>query len=56
SRSPSESQFVIVTDFNGVVNGFLIDKISRIHRVSWEVLESVTPLSGELDDDCIVAS
>ncbi|MFA0045103.1 chemotaxis protein CheV, partial [Vibrio sp. 10N.261.51.A1] len=55
-RSPSESQFVIVTDFNGVVNGFLIDKISRIHRVSWEGLESVTPLSGEQGDDCIVAS
>ncbi|MFA0193742.1 chemotaxis protein CheV [Vibrio sp. 10N.222.55.E8] len=56
SRDPSESQFVIVTDFNGVVNGFLIDKISRIHRVSWGDLESVPPLSGEYGDDCIVAS
>ena len=55
-RAPSESQFVIVTDFNGVVNGFLIDKISRIHRVSWEDLESVSPLSGDHGDDCIVAS
>lgn len=27
---------VIVTEFNGVVNGFIVDAISRIHRLSWE--------------------
>lgn len=56
NKEPDDSQFVIVTDFNGVVNGFLIDKISRIHRVSWDKLDSVSSLSGEREDDCIVAS
>lgn len=27
---------VIVTEFNGVVNGFMVDAITRIHRLSWE--------------------
>ncbi len=27
---------VIVTEFNGVVNGFIVDAITRIHRISWE--------------------
>ncbi len=27
---------VIVTEFNGVVNGFIVDAITRIHRLSWE--------------------
>mgnify|MGYP002403867233 CR=1 FL=1 len=27
---------VIVTEFNGVVNGFIVDAITRIHRLSWK--------------------
>lgn len=27
---------VIVTEFNGVVNGFIVDAITRIHRISWQ--------------------
>lgn len=55
-RSPGKEQFVIVTDFNGTTNGFLIDHITRIHRVSWTDLQSVTNLAPSDNDNCVVAS
>lgn len=55
-KQPSSNQFVIVTDFNGVTNGFLIDSISRIHRVSWSDLEAAGEISLAGEDNCIVAS
>ncbi|CAM3177771.1 chemotaxis protein [Moritella viscosa] len=55
-REPKKEQFVIVTDFNGITNGFLIDHITRIHRVSWSNLETVTNLASSDHDNCVVAS
>ncbi|MCV5641091.1 chemotaxis protein CheW, partial [Escherichia coli] len=40
TRQDLERKFVIVTDFNKMTNGFLIDSISRIHRISWNDVES----------------
>lgn len=51
-----DKQLVIVTDFNGVVNGFLIDDINRIHRVSWDQMESPEKISVSDENDCIVAT
>ncbi len=34
--SVTKKSRVIVTEFNGVVNGFIVDAITRIHRLSWE--------------------
>ncbi len=31
-----ENQIVIVTEFNSVVNGFLVDSVNRINRLNWE--------------------
>ncbi len=31
-----EKQIVIVTEFNSVVNGFLVDGVNRINRLNWE--------------------
>lgn len=55
-KQPSSDQYVIVTDFNGVTNGFLIDSINRIHRVSWSDLEAAGEISLAGEDNCIVAS
>ena len=35
SNSNNEEQIVIVTEFNNVVNGFLVDGVNRIHRLNW---------------------
>ncbi len=31
-----EKQIVIVTEFNSVVNGFLVDNVNRINRLNWK--------------------
>ncbi|MCP5003464.1 MAG: chemotaxis protein CheV, partial [Planctomycetes bacterium] len=35
-RETEERQIVIVTEFNNVVNGFLVDGVNRINRLNWE--------------------
>ncbi|MGX9419048.1 chemotaxis protein CheW [Vibrio sp. RC27] len=55
-KPPTDNQYVIVTDFNGVTNGFLIDSINRIHRVSWNDLAAAGEISLAGEDNCIVAS
>ncbi|MDE1313755.1 chemotaxis protein [Vibrio aestuarianus] len=50
-----ERKFVIVTDFNRMTNGFLIDSISRIHRISWNDVESPSQFLEAGEQDCVVA-
>ncbi|NOH62217.1 chemotaxis protein [Vibrio sp. RE88] len=50
-----EKKFVIVTDFNRMTNGFLIDSISRIHRISWNDVESPSQFLEAGEQDCVVA-
>lgn len=35
---------VLVTEFNSVVTGFLIEGVNRIHRISWQDLQPMNPL------------
>ncbi len=32
----NENQIVIITEFNNVVNGFLVSDVNRIYRQNWE--------------------
>ncbi|SHO56162.1 chemotaxis protein [Vibrio quintilis] len=50
-----ESKYVIVTDFNRMTNGFLIDSVSRIHRISWNDVESPSQFLEAGEQDCVVA-
>lgn len=49
------NKFVIVTDFNRMTNGFLIDSVSRIHRISWNDVESPSQFLEAGEQDCVVA-
>ncbi|WP_415713509.1 chemotaxis protein [Maridesulfovibrio sp.] len=40
-----ERRMVLVTEFNEVVSAFLVSGVNRIHRISWQELES---LQGEM--------
>src|SRR5690606_14253670 len=51
----NSNKVVIVTDFNKMANGFLIDSVSRIHRVSWEDVESPSQFLEAGENDCVVA-
>ncbi|KXF80929.1 chemotaxis protein CheV [Enterovibrio coralii] len=53
--SDVDSKVVIVTDFNRMSNGFLVDSVSRIHRISWEEVESPSQFLEASDQDCVVA-
>lgn len=55
TRQDLERKFVIVTDFNKMTNGFLIDSISRIHRISWNDVESPSQFLEAGEQDCVVA-
>lgn len=49
--SVTKKSRVIVTEFNGVVNGFIVDAITRIHRLSWEqVVPPPSDISLSLGD------
>lgn len=50
-----DDKVVIVTDFNRMSNGFLVDGVSRIHRISWEEVESPSQFLEASDQDCVVA-
>jgi two-component system chemotaxis response regulator CheV len=50
-RYPSDADKVVVTEFNNVVNAFLVSGVNRIHRLSWERIDppnrQVSVFSGE---------
>lgn len=50
-----KNKYVIVTDFNKMTNGFLIDSVSRIHRISWNDVESPSQFLEAGEQDCVVA-
>lgn len=53
--SDVDKKVVIVTDFNLMSNGFLVDGVSRIHRISWEEVESPSQFLEASEQDCVVA-
>ncbi|WGY46793.1 MULTISPECIES: chemotaxis protein [unclassified Vibrio] len=55
TSSVNSNKYVIVTDFNRMTNGFLIDSISRIHRISWNDVESPSQFLESGEQDCVVA-
>lgn len=55
SAGEHERKNVIVTDFNRMSNGFLVDGVSRIHRISWEEVESPSQFLESGEQDCVVA-
>ena len=41
--APTNSPKVIVSEFNRVINAFLVSGVNRIHRLSWEQVEAPDP-------------
>ncbi|SDB59841.1 two-component system, chemotaxis family, response regulator CheV [Desulfonatronum thiosulfatophilum] len=50
---PEEEGKVIVTEFNSVVTAFRVSGVNRIHRISWEEVESPGPYLASFSSDCI---
>lgn len=39
TKTGTERPIVLVTNFNAATNGFLIDSVNRIHRLSWDQID-----------------
>ncbi|CAN2042876.1 two-component system, chemotaxis family, chemotaxis protein CheV [Candidatus Magnetomoraceae bacterium gMMP-15] len=46
-KNISERPVVLVTEFNNMVNGFIIDAINQIHRLSWNDIKPLNPVLGK---------
>ncbi len=44
---------VIITEFNNVTSGFMVHTASRIHRVSWEKVESPSGIMDQAEKECV---
>lgn len=53
SQVPSENKKVIVTEFNHVINSFLVSGVTRIHRLSWEQIEPPDPNLSKFSEGSI---
>ncbi|WP_045212044.1 chemotaxis protein [Desulfonatronovibrio magnus] len=40
NRPDKDTEKVIITEFNKLINGFLVSGVTRIHRLSWEQIEA----------------
>ncbi|MBF0274941.1 MAG: chemotaxis protein CheV [Nitrospinae bacterium] len=54
SKPDESKKRVIVTEFNGIYNGFSVYSVSRIHRISWKQVTSPSDIIEEGGSDCIV--
>lgn len=43
----SITRIVLVTEFNGAVNGFLVDGVNRIHRINWNQMQPAGSFLGQ---------
>ena len=46
---------VIITEFNQVVNGFLVNAVTRIHRISWNDVMQPEELTKGDEENCITS-
>ncbi len=46
---------VIITEFNEVVNGFLVNEVTRIYRISWKDVMQPEELAQSDDKNCITS-
>ncbi|MEE8483705.1 MAG: chemotaxis protein, partial [Nitrospinota bacterium] len=44
---------VLITEFNNVTNGFMVHTASRIHRISWEKVESPSGIMNRAEKECV---
>ncbi len=52
-RKKSDSAKVIVTEFNYIINSFLVSGVNRIHRLSWEQVEPPDDHISKFSSGCI---
>jgi len=44
SQESSDRKVILVTEFNHMITGFVVDGINQIHRLTWEDLKIINPI------------
>ena len=56
SKAKNPNEPIIVTEFNGMITGFLVSGVTQIHRVSWQDVESPSRYFASMDTNCITGT
>lgn len=54
-RSRNEHEVILVTEFNGIVTGFLVSGVTQIHRVSWRDVKPPSQYLSHMETNCITS-
>lgn len=55
-RAQDVNEPIIVTEFNGVITGFLVSGVTQIHRVNWAEVEPPSKYFSSMETNCITGT
>ncbi|WP_316897484.1 chemotaxis protein [Pseudodesulfovibrio indicus] len=55
-RAKDVNEPIIVTEFNGMITGFLVSGVTQIHRVNWAEVEPPNKYFTTMDTNCITGT
>lgn len=55
-RAKDVNEPIIVTEFNGMITGFLVSGVTQIHRVNWREVEPPSKYVSQMDTNCITGT
>jgi len=55
-RAKDVNEPIIVTEFNGMITGFLVSGVTQIHRVNWADVEPPSKYFSSMDTNCITGT
>lgn len=55
-RATEENEPIIVTEFNGMITGFLVSGVTQIHRVNWANVEPPSKYVANMEMNCITGT
>lgn len=55
-RAKDVNEPIIVTEFNGMITGFLVSGVTQIHRVNWKDVEPPSKYVANMDTNCITGT
>ena len=55
-RAEDVNEPIIVTEFNGMITGFLVSGVTQIHRVNWKDVEPPNKYFSSMDTNCITGT
>ena len=55
-RAKTVNEPIIVTEFNGMITGFLVSGVTQIHRVNWKDVDPPSKYVSSMDTNCITGT